>query len=548
MPAFALAGAAVLVWVAACSPAENRTDDRALARIAARGELLWGADEQGGEPYAFEDPGRGGVLSGFEVDLADALARSLGVHARMVQNDWPTLIPSLERGTFDVALNGIEVTPARAARVSFTRPYYIFGERLVARRGDDRVRDLRSLRNLRVGTLANTQAWDLLRETGAVPVPYEGVDEQFVDLEHGRTDAVLLDDIIVARYLGRHPTLTAVADVAEGRYAIALRPADAELRAALDRSLDEMLASGAWRKTLARWGLDGARQQALAALGDATPPAVVGAGAAARLPLSLPQLLLFAEGALVTLLISLAAMALAAPFGLALALARLESPRLAPLATIYVELVRGTPVLLQLYLLYYGLAGILPLGPWTAAIVGLGLNYAAYESEIYRAAIASVPRAQWEAALAIGAPRRVAFRQIILPAGAAPGRPRGDQRLHLAAQGQLARLGPHRRRADQAHDDHRRRQPRMDRPRRALRRSLLRARLSVHASRPPPRAPARDPRRDLTRLAPAARSACWGRGQNAKAAPEASERSPRGIASTKTSRRWTTTNVRPAPT
>ena len=426
MPGLALAGTVTLLWAtAACAPAENRTDGRALARIAARGELLWGADEQGGEPYAFEDPARGGALSGFEVDLAEALARSLGVRARMVQNDWPTLIPSLERGTFDLALNGIEVTPARAARVSFTRPYYIFEERLVARRGDGRVRDLfslhglTSLRGLRVGTLANTQAWDLLREAGAVAVPYEGVDEQFVDLEHGRTEAVLLDDIIVARYLGRHPTLVAVADVAEGRYAIAVRPADADLRAALDRALGEMIASGTWRTTLARWGLDGAREQALAASGGAAAPAVLDAGgvsgAAAPLPLTAPQILLFAEGALVTLLISLAAMALAAPFGLALALVRLESPRLAPLATVYVEIVRGTPVLLQLYLLYYGLAAVLPLGPWTAAIIGLGLNYAAYESEIHRAAIASVPRAQWEAALAIGAPRRQAFRQIILP-------------------------------------------------------------------------------------------------------------------------------------
>ena len=108
-------------------------------------------------------------------------------------------------------------------------------------------------------------------------------------------------------------------------------------------------------------------------------------------------------------------MALAAPLGLALALARMGDSPLRTPATIYVEIVRGTPVLLQLYLLYYGLAGLVPLGPWTAAILGLGLNYAAYESEIHRAAIASVPRAQWEAALAIGAPRRVAFREIILP-------------------------------------------------------------------------------------------------------------------------------------
>ncbi|HSS39955.1 MAG TPA: ABC transporter substrate-binding protein, partial [Polyangia bacterium] len=207
-----LAAAVTGLLVAASSSA--RAD--ALAAVRARGALRWGGDEQGGEPYAYEDRTRGGALVGFEVDLADALARALGVRAAFVQNDWSTLIPSLERGGFDVALNGIEVTPARAARVAFTRPYYIFSEQLVGRRGDARIRDLASLRGLRVGTLANTQAWDLLREAGAVAVPYEGVDEPFVDLEHGRTDAVLLDDIIVARYLGRHPLLVSVGDVADG--------------------------------------------------------------------------------------------------------------------------------------------------------------------------------------------------------------------------------------------------------------------------------------------------------------------------------------------
>jgi polar amino acid transport system substrate-binding protein len=396
--------------------ARARPAGGARGRIATRGELLWGADEQGGEPYAYEDPARGGALVGFEVDLANALASSLGARARMVQNDWSTLIPSLERGTFDVALNGIEVTPARAARVAFTRPYYVFSERLCARRGDGRVRDLPSLRDLRVGTLANTLAWDLLRESGAVAVPYEGVDEQLIDLERGRTDAVLLDDLIVGRYLPRHPSLAAVGDVGEGRYAIAVRPADEELRAALDRALGEMIASGAWRQTLRRWGIDDDRQQRLAAMSGLPAPATTAAPIAAQpRPLTGGQIWLFFQGALVTLLISLAAMALAAPLGLALALARLERSRLRLLAAIYVEVVRGTPVLLQLYLLYYGLAGVLPLGPFTAAIVGLGLNYAAYESEIYRAAIAAVPRAQWEAALAVGATRREAFREVILP-------------------------------------------------------------------------------------------------------------------------------------
>jgi polar amino acid transport system substrate-binding protein len=407
MPAATRNVFAACVLLAGCGGARS-TDT--LDRIRARGELTWGADEQGGEPYVFEDAARGGALVGFEVDLADRLARALGVRARFVQNDWTTLIPALERGTFDVALNGIEVTPALAARVAFSRPYYRFSERLVARRDDARVRDLASTAGLRVGTLAGSLSWQLARGAGADAIPYEGVDEPFIDLAHGRIDAVLLDDIIVARYAVRYPTLRVVADVAEGSYAIAMRPRDEDLRQAIDRALGAELASGSWRRTLARWQIDGPRQAALAVAPDAaaTPPA-------ARVSLSPRQLALFLQGALVTLLISLAAMALAAPFGLLLALVRFESPRLRPLATAYVEMVRGTPVLLQLYVLYFGLADVIALGPWSAAIIGLGLNYAAYEAEIYRGAIQAIPAAQWEAALAIGLSRRAALRHVVLP-------------------------------------------------------------------------------------------------------------------------------------
>src|SRR5205085_3732010 len=115
---------ALVALLAACARVPH---DDALARLRARGTLRWGGDMQGGEPYVFQDP-RGGGLVGFEVELADALARRLGVRAEFVQNDWQTLLPSLERGDFDVAMNGLEVTPARRARVAFTRPYYAFAE------------------------------------------------------------------------------------------------------------------------------------------------------------------------------------------------------------------------------------------------------------------------------------------------------------------------------------------------------------------------------------------------------------------------------------
>jgi polar amino acid transport system substrate-binding protein len=389
--------------------------ETALERIHHAGELRWGGDRQGGEPYVYEDPAHPDQLRGFEVDLAAALARELGVQPRFVQNDWSTLVPSLERGTLDIAHNGLEVTPARAGRIAFSRAYYLFAERLVTRAEDQpRLHDLASLRGQRVGTLASSQAWEMLLAAGALPVPYEGVDEPFIDLEHGRTAAVLLDDIIVDRYQPRHPTLRAAGDVGEGRYAIGVRPAERDLLSAIDEALDRIVASGELRRILAGYGLDGPREARLA-LSPAAPEVPAPATTVAPRPLDRHQLLLFLQAAVATLLISTAAMALAIPLGLLLALARLYMPRVRGLAIAYIEVVRGTPVLLQLYLLYFGLAGVLSLDAWTAAIAGLGLNYAAYEAEIYRAGIQAIPVGQMEAALALGMTRRLALRRIVLP-------------------------------------------------------------------------------------------------------------------------------------
>lgn len=406
MPRAATAALLALTALAGCA----RAPQDGLARVRRSGVLRWGGDLQGGEPFAYEDPARPGHLAGFEVQIADALARALGVRAEFVQNDWSTLVPSLERGTFDVAMNGLEVTPARAARVAFTRPYYLFSERLVVRAGAGGARDLASLRGLRAGTLASSQAWELVQATGAVAIPYEGVDEPFTDLASGRTDAVLMDDVIVDRYAPRHAGLRVAADVAEGRYAIAVRPADASLARALDDALGAMIARGELRAILARNGLDNARQERLAAeVAPPAPPAPV------RARLDAHQVALFLQGAAVTIAISTGAMALAIVLGLALALARHSLPRAGGLATIYVEVFRGTPVLLQLFVIYYGLAGVLALPPWLAAILGLGLNYAAYEAEIYRAGLAAVPRGQLEAAWALGMSTPVALRRVVLP-------------------------------------------------------------------------------------------------------------------------------------
>ncbi|MEW5852608.1 MAG: ABC transporter substrate-binding protein/permease [Myxococcota bacterium] len=381
----------------------------ALEAVRRAGVLRWGVDIQGGEPYAFEDPEQPGKLIGFEVEIADAIARELGVRAEPVQNDWSNLIPSLERGTFDIALNGLEVTPSRAGRVRFSRPYYVFALVLTAREGDARVVDLASLKGHRVGTLANSLAWETLLQVGAEAVPYEGVREPYLDLAAGRTDAVLMDDMIASRYGADVPGLRTVGEVGEGRYAIAVRPADNDLAVAVDDALGKLLQSGELRKILARWKLDNARQEKLSHDVDTGAPS-------SQRALSGGHVLLFLQAAGMTLLVSTAAMLLASLLGLVLAILRRHGPgAVSALCVIYVELFRGTPLLLQLYVLYYGLAGVLDLGPVTASVLGLGLNYAAYEAEVYRAAMTSVPRGQMEAALSLGMTTPLALRRIILP-------------------------------------------------------------------------------------------------------------------------------------
>jgi polar amino acid transport system substrate-binding protein len=115
-------------------------------------------------------------------------------------------------------------------------------------------------------------------------------------------------------------------------------------------------------------------------------------------------------------LLSVSSFALALPLGLLLAVSRLYlGPVARVLAAAYVEVFRGTPLLLQLYVLYFGLAPVVRLSPLTAAILGLALNYAAYEAEVQRGALLSIPRGQTEAASSLGLSRGQVLRHVLFP-------------------------------------------------------------------------------------------------------------------------------------
>ncbi|MGC4087472.1 MAG: ABC transporter substrate-binding protein/permease [Polyangiaceae bacterium] len=397
---------------------------RELPAIRAQGELRWGGDLQGGEPYVFEDESHPGKIVGFEVEIAEALGRRLGVRAKFTQTDWSSLVPALERDDFDIILNGLEDTPERRARLNLSRAYFVYGETLTVRRGA-RYTDLDSLRGKRVGTLNQTVAHDLLKQRPLEVVLYEGQEEPYFDLEKGRSEAVLLDHVIADRYGCTRPTLQCLpGDVARGKYVIGMARGNQELTRALDDALAGMLRDGELERILTGYKLWDARQRELVdAVAQPAPeplprPAATPVESTRPAPRSLSagQVRLFLEGALMTLLLSVCSFALASPLGVLVGVLRAQGGRFARVVTtIYVELFRGTPLLLQLYVLYFGISEVIRLGPLTAAILGLGLNYAAYEAEVHRGALLAVPRGQTEAARALGLGKWQTLRHVLLP-------------------------------------------------------------------------------------------------------------------------------------
>ena len=395
--------------------------------------LRWGGDAEGGAPFVEADPADPSKLRGFDVEIANLVAKKLGRTPAFVQVAFQSLDQSAVRGDFDLGLSGIEDTPQRRAALAVTVPYYEFREVLTVRTGDaGRFHGLADLRRRRVGTLAGTIAWDALvaaaKTDGVVPVSYDDDVHPYEDLAKGRLDAVLLDHVLAARSVRRVPGLAIQpTTVATGRYVGILAKENAALRDRIDGILMDAMKDGTLKRIFEDWkvwdesqaafeekmktkiSLNGnaagaaadARLESEAQPDAATSPSQPSKKSPLSLVLSyLPSLL---KASLVTITLSCLAMALAVVLGIAIASGRVYgNAAVRFVLTAYVEVTRGTPVLLQLFVLYYGLSSVVRLPAFVAALLGLGLNYAAYESEIYRGALEAVPKGQLEAARTLG--------------------------------------------------------------------------------------------------------------------------------------------------
>jgi polar amino acid transport system substrate-binding protein len=367
-------------------------------------------------------------VRGFDVEIAQMLGKGLHRDPVFVQVAWASIEPSVERGDFSIGMSGVEDRPELRERHAVSIPYFQFREVLAVRFADSaRYRSLSDLAGKRVATLGGTGAYQMLLDlqphNGPLPISYDDDVHPYSDLVSGRVDAVLLDNIIAERSLRRAGGFyIQPVPVATGHYVAVLARADTALRDSVNAILRARMRDGSLERSFREWHVWDASQALYFArvLADSSRTRAVSAVASVRTVRSYLPALLRAAG--VTLLLSCLAMLLAVAVGIAVAAGRVYgSPLLRVPLAVYVEVIRGTPVLLQLFVLYYGLSGIIRLPAFVAAVLGLGLNYAAYESEIYRAALQAIPPSQLEAGRTLGLSEVQILRLV-----------RGPQALRLA--------------------------------------------------------------------------------------------------------------------
>jgi polar amino acid transport system substrate-binding protein len=407
----------------------NQPPVDSLERVRRDGVLRYGCDAEGGGPYAFPDPTRPSQVVGFEVDLIRLLTGAFGPTPELEQGQWDALLPLLGTGRIDVVLNGYEWTAPRAKRYLATRPYYVFQLQLMAVKGNT-IRSWEDIRApkpggglWRLAVLGGSAAETFARESAPTTADvqyFPGATDAMMAVKNGQADATLQDLPAARFYAGQFPSLDLVGPpVGRGHYVMYLRRGDIALCEALNQGIERLIRSGELRRLYERYDIWTDAQLDLESAPDeiaATPLRDERRGLSLIVQYA-PTLL---ASAAMTIALAVGSMPLAMAIGLLVALGRMYGPPpIRLLGAFYVEILRGTPLMLQLFVLFFLLPELdVSLPPLAAGIIGLAVNYSAYEAEIYRAGLQAVPVGQMEAALTLGMTRGMALRRIIVPQAA----------------------------------------------------------------------------------------------------------------------------------
>lgn len=191
--------------LAGCSDDERSantgTGDR-LAGVRAAGEIV-AATEGTWAPWTYHD--ERDTLTGFDVEVMRLVAGKLGVKARFVESEWDGIFAGLDAKRWDIAANGVEVTPERAAKYDFSTPYAYIHTALIVRADNDTIKTFEDLKGKRTANSLSSTYMELAESYGAEAVGVDSLGETLEMVLAGRVDATLNADVSFFDYMRAHP-------------------------------------------------------------------------------------------------------------------------------------------------------------------------------------------------------------------------------------------------------------------------------------------------------------------------------------------------------
>jgi len=390
----------------AAPPAASGSDDKPVVRVGTEGTY---------PPFSYVDP-RSQQLTGYDIEVIQAVADQAGWELEFVQSPFDAIFPALDSGRIDVIANQVTVNPEREARYLFSTPYTFSHGVIVTAADTD---DITSLDDLEGKTTAQSETsnWaQVARDAGAKVLSVEGFAEAAELLRQGRVDAIVNDNIAVLDYLAstgsKDVKIAGDAGDEVSQQALAFRQSDPQLRDQANAALQELSDSGELQKISEKYF------DADVTVEDGGEVTLKGSDTRSTVEVVRDTAWPMVKGLLKgTIPLTVISFVVGMILALATALARMSSSRLLTLpARFYVSAIRGTPLLVQLFIVFYGLPQIgLNIPSYPAACIALSLNVGGYAAEIIRGSILSVPRGQYEAATTIGMGFAQSMRRIILP-------------------------------------------------------------------------------------------------------------------------------------
>ncbi|EOA9690455.1 ABC transporter permease subunit [Staphylococcus aureus] len=384
------------------NPTAHAEQDQTWEKIKERGELRVGLSADYA-PMEFEHTVNGKTeYAGVDIDLAKKIAKDNNLKLKIVNMSFDSLLGALKTGKIDIIISGMTSTPERKKQVDFSDSYMMTKNIMLVKKDKvNEYKDIKDFNNKKVGAQKGTEQEKIAQTEieNASITSLSRLPDVILALKSGKVEGAVVEKSVAEAYLKQNPKL-GISNVKfneEEKDTVIAVPKDSpKLLSQINKTIKEVKDKGL---------IDKYMTNAANAMNDDS-------GFISKYGS------FFLKGIKITILISLIGVALGSILGAFVALMKLSKIKIISwIASIYIEILRGTPMLVQVFIVFFGITAALGLdiSALVCGTIALVINSSAYIAEIIRAGINAVDKGQMEAARSLGLNYRQTMKSVIMP-------------------------------------------------------------------------------------------------------------------------------------